>query len=90
MLNRAEFEIGNKVTYWNGKMFNIGAITHLSLNPITNEIEYKVFHYVDNGRKKRGRASVRVGPKQIQESKHFVEPKVKKPKAAPWPEGTGL
>ena len=73
MLNRAEFEIGEKVNYWNGEKFVKTVITNVTLNPIDNIIEYRLF-YRESGsssKGKRNRLYVTATPLFIKESKHF-------------------
>lgn len=70
-LNRAEFEIGDKVDYWNGKQFNAAVVTSLSLNPIDNIIEYKLFYREGGSTGKRSRVFVNTTPMFIKESIHF-------------------
>jgi hypothetical protein len=71
-MNRAEYEIGDKVTYWNGDKFHSSHVTNLNLNPITNTVEYRLFYRVAGTESnKRSRVYVTVEPKFIKESAHF-------------------
>ncbi len=74
-LTRAEFDVQDKVHFWNGVEFKQGAILGIKLNPIDNIIEYKLFFRKQSSSGKRGRESVITTPYFIQESVHFKEPK---------------
>ncbi len=69
-LHIVEFEIGKKVTYWNGKKYVKAVITKIMLNPISNIVEYKLF-YREGGNSKRRVTNVVVTPFKIKESVHF-------------------
>lgn len=71
MLNRAEFEIGAKVNYWNGSKFIYSVVTNLSLNPIENIVEYRLFYREGGDTGKRNRVYVTTKPFFIKESQHF-------------------
>jgi len=72
-VTRAEFEVKDKVHYWNGKEFKVGAVMGVKFNPIDNIVEYKLFfRNKDSG--KRGRESVLATPYKIRESEHFIRP----------------
>tara|TARA_R110000744_G_scaffold170264_2_gene288402 strand:- start:8404 stop:8628 length:225 start_codon:yes stop_codon:yes gene_type:complete len=71
MLNRAEFEIGSKVHFWNGKNFVKAVVTNLNLNPIDNIIEYRLFYREGTDRGKRSRIYLNSTPMFIRESVHF-------------------
>ncbi len=71
MLNRAEFEIGTKVNYWNGDNFVRTAVTNVYLNPVDNVVEYRLFYREGTGTGKRNRVYVTTTPMFIQESQHF-------------------
>lgn len=72
-LNRAEFEIGSKVKFVNGKKLINTVVTNVTLNPIDNIIEYRLF-YREEGKGsggKRNRIYVTTTPYFIKESIHF-------------------
>ena len=73
LLNRAEFEVGAKVDFWNGKHFVNTVVTNVTLNPIDNIIEYRLF-YREKGKGsngKRNRIYVTTTPYFVKESVHF-------------------
>ena len=72
-LSVPEFEIKNKVNYWDGTQFKEAAVLGVSLNPISNIIEYKLF-YRERGTGRKGRTSLKATPYFIKESVHFKEP----------------
>lgn len=69
MQNIAEFAIGDKVSYYNGSTFFKVTVTDLSLNPITNTVEYSL-HYRDNP---KGIIRIKATCKDIRQSKFFVK-----------------
>ena len=72
MSNRAEFSMGQKVNYWNGKKFIETAVSNLNLNPISNSMEYKLFYReAKTPGSKRSRIFVKAEAHQIKESAHF-------------------
>ena len=72
MLNRAEFEIGSKVNFWNGDRFVKTSVISLQLNPIKNAIEYRLF-YREGTEGKRSRVYITTSALFIKESVHFDE-----------------
>ena len=73
-LNRAEFEMSAKVNYWNGRCFNASVVTRVTLNPIDNIVEYKLFYREGGSTAKRSRVFVTTTPMFIKESVHFKDP----------------
>lgn len=73
-LTRAEFEVADKVNFWDGTQFKEAAVLGVKLNPIDNIVEYKLF-YRDKGTGRKGRTSLTATPYFIKESAHFREPK---------------
>ena len=73
-LAMAEFEVKDKVNYWDGKQFKEAAVLGVKLNPIDNIVEYKLF-YRERGTGKKGRTSLTTTPYFIKESAHFKQPK---------------
>jgi hypothetical protein len=69
VLNRAEFQVGKRVSYWNGKTFFKGRIDDLRLNPITESVEYLIKYKPSSTSK--GFSRVLVQPREIKESEHF-------------------
>jgi len=75
MLNRAEFEVGKKVSYWNGETFFKATIYNLSLNPITNVVEYLLVYKTSPSSK--GVHKIISTPFNIKNSKYFIKEKQK-------------
>lgn len=70
-LDRAEFEVGKKVSFWNGKRFIIAAVTNVTLNPITKTIEYRLFYRERKADDAASRITITTTPYRIKESVHF-------------------
>lgn len=70
LINRAEFAIGERVTYCKNKKFLKATVHNALLNPITNAIEYVLFYRTNNSNK--GHHRVKAHPKEIKESAHFT------------------
>lgn len=73
-LTRAEFEVKDKVNYWDGKQFKEAAVLGVKFNPVDNIVEYKLF-YREKGTGRKGRTSLNATPYFIKESAHFKKPK---------------
>lgn len=70
MLHIAEFEIADKVSYWNGETFFKGQVDNLRLNPIIQSVEYLIKYKPHSGSK--GFSRVIALPSQIKESQYFI------------------
>jgi hypothetical protein len=71
MLDRPEFGVNDKVSFWNGTSFNTASVMNLNLNPISGIVEYKLFYRVPGSNGKRNRVTVTTTPMYIKESVHF-------------------
>lgn len=74
MLHIAEFQVADKISYWNGETFFKGKIDNLRLNPLTDSVEY-IVKYKPTANS-RGFSRVIAQPRQIRESKHFIRSKL--------------
>lgn len=70
MLDRAEFSIGDRVSYWNGETFFKATVNALHLNPIDMVVEYQLF-YKPSG-SSAGYMKVMARPQQIKQSSYFA------------------
>ena len=69
MLHIPEFSVNDQVSYWNGKTFFKCHVRGLFLNPLSNIVEYKLFHRTSNSSK--GVMKFTAKPNEIKQSKHF-------------------
>lgn len=71
MLERAEFGKDAKVDFWNGEKFVTASVVGVSLNPISNIVEYRLFYREGSENGKRSRVTLTTTPMFIKESQHF-------------------
>jgi len=70
----AEFEIGDKVTYYNGKKYFNVNVMGLVFDPVENMVEYKlVYRKRDNSDPYIGPSFFRTNGKKIKESRYFYK-----------------
>jgi hypothetical protein len=69
-MNRAEFSIGDRVNYKKDKKFIKATVHNVTLNPITNKIEYVLFYRTNSSN--GGHHKSKAHPHEIKESDHFT------------------
>jgi hypothetical protein len=70
LINRAEFSVGQRITYQKNKKFFKATVRNVVLNPISNAIEYKLFYRTNNSN--NGHHKIKAHPHEIKESFHFT------------------